>query len=81
MIATSERGASGKAILAKQDQGQMVTAEIFDNQLLAHQLEGELVLSMIEQFYTEEKTFSVTGDRYKLDYNTALTGVAAIGAD
>jgi hypothetical protein len=66
----SGSSASGKAILAKQDQGQMVTAELFDNTLLAHQLEGELVLSLVEQFYTEEKTFSVTGERYKLDYVT-----------
>lgn len=64
----SEGGASGRAILAKQDQGQMVTAEIFDNMLLAHQLEGELKLSLIEQFYTEPKVFAVTGERYKLDY-------------
>ncbi len=61
---------SGKAILAKADQGQMVTAEIFDNMLYAHQLEGEITLSLIEQFYTDEKTFSVTGDRHKLDYHT-----------
>lgn len=66
----SSGSASGKAIIAKQDQGQMVTAELFDNLLFAHQLEGELTLSLIEQFYTEEKTFSVTGDRYKLDYHT-----------
>lgn len=66
----SASGASGKAILAKQDQGQMVTAELFDNTLLAHQLEGELVLSLVEQFYTEEKTFSVTGERFALDYQT-----------
>ena len=61
---------SGKAIIAKQDQGAMVTAEIFDNMLFAHQLEGEITVSLIEQFYNEEKTFSVTGDRYKLDYHT-----------
>ena len=66
----SSNGQSGKAILAKQDQGQMVTAELFDNLLLAHQLEGELTLSLIEQFYTEEKTFSVTGERFALDYTT-----------
>ncbi|MBA3622871.1 MAG: hypothetical protein H0W48_00070 [Methylibium sp.] len=66
----SSAGASGKAILAKQDQGSMVTAEVFDNGLLSHQIEGELCLSLIEQFYDEEKTFSVTGDRYQLDYTT-----------
>jgi hypothetical protein len=66
----SATGASGKAILAKHDQGQMVTAELFDNQLWSHQLEGEITISLCEQFVTEEKTFSVTGERYKLDYFT-----------
>lgn len=66
----SGNGQSGKAIIAKQDQGQMVTAELFDNLLLAHQLEGELTLSLVEQFYTEEKTFSITGERFALDYTT-----------
>jgi hypothetical protein len=66
----SSNGQSGKAIIAKQDQGQMVTAELFDNLLLAHQLEGELTLSLVEQFYTEEKTFSITGERFALDYTT-----------
>lgn len=66
----SAGGASGKAIIAKHDQGQMVTAELFDNMLWSHQLEGETALALIEQWYTEEKTFSVTGERYKLDYYT-----------
>jgi hypothetical protein len=61
---------SGKAIIAKQEQGSMLTAEFFDNMLLAHQMEGELSLANIEQFYNDEKTFSVTGDRFKLDYTT-----------
>jgi hypothetical protein len=60
---------SGKAIIAKQDQGSMVTAEVFDNLLFAHQLEGELTLALIEQFYREPKVFSVTGDRYKQDWH------------
>ncbi len=66
----SSAGASGKAISAKQEQGSQVTAEVFDNMLYAHQLEGELEVALIEQWYTDEKTFSVTGDRYKLDYHT-----------
>src|SRR3546814_7917196 len=46
---------SGKAIMAKQDQGSVVTAEIFDNLLLARQLEGEIVLSLVEQYFTDPK--------------------------
>jgi len=61
---------SGKAIIAKQEQGGMMTAALFDNLLLAHQLEGDLTLSLIEQYNSEEKTFSITGERFKLDYYT-----------
>lgn len=59
---------SGRAVIAKQEQGSMVTTEIFDNQLFAHQLEGELVISLTEQYYTEPKVFSITGERFKVDY-------------
>jgi hypothetical protein len=41
---------SGKAILAKQDQGSLVTAELFDNLLLGRKMEGELTLSTAEQY-------------------------------
>lgn len=61
---------SGKARAIKAEQQSVSTAEVFDNQLLTHQLEGEITLALIEQFYTDEKTFSVTGSRYKLDYYT-----------
>lgn len=61
---------SGKARAIKEQQQGVITSEIFDNQLQAHQIEGELSLSLIEQWYTDEKTFSVTGERFKLDYFT-----------
>lgn len=59
---------SGRAVIAKQEQGSMVTTEIFDNQLMGHQLEGEICISLIEQYYTDHKIFSITGERYKIDY-------------
>lgn len=61
---------AARGIIAKQEQGGMLTAEPFDNMLMSHQTEGELCVALIEQFYTDEKTFSVTGERYKLDYHT-----------
>ncbi len=61
---------SGKARAIKEQQQGVITSEIFDNQLQAHQVEGELTLSLIEQWYDAEKTFSVTGERFKLDYFT-----------
>lgn len=61
---------SGKAILAKQDQGGLVTAEVFDNLLLARQMEGEIELSLAEQYYTAPMTFATPGDRNKHEYHT-----------
>lgn len=74
-VTDEQRGArsnviAAKGIIAKQENGALLTAEPFDNMLLAEQLEGELILSLIEQFYTEEKTFSVTGERFKQDWYT-----------
>ncbi len=59
---------SGKAINLKQEQGSTVTAEIFDNLLLARQLEGEITLSLVEQYMGDPKIFSITGDRGKYEY-------------
>lgn len=54
---------SGKAIIARQDQGTVVTSELYDNLRWAVQWAGEIELSLIEQFYTEEKIIRLVGDR------------------
>ena len=59
---------SGKAITARQDQGFTNTAEIYDNSLLGFQLEGEILLSLAEQFCTTEKVIGVTGDAGALEF-------------
>lgn len=59
---------SGKAILARQNQGTVITVTLFDNLRLATQLSGEIILSLVEQFYTEEKTFRLTGKRGEQDF-------------
>lgn len=59
---------SGVALKAKADQGSTVTAQPFDNLRLARQLEGEIKLSLIEQYYTEPKEFRITGERNKHDF-------------
>lgn len=56
---------SGKAVIAKADQGGMLTAELFDNQLFARQLEGEMVLSLAEQFMITPRTIRVPGERWE----------------
>lgn len=54
---------SGKAIIARQEQGGVVTTEIFDNLRYAVQIAGEMELSLIEQYYTDEKVVRIVGDR------------------
>jgi hypothetical protein len=61
---------SGKAVLAKQDQGSLLTAELFDNLLFARQMEGEMVLSLSEQFITEKMTIHSQGDKNGYEYST-----------
>lgn len=54
---------SGIAITARQEQGTIVTTAPFDNLRLSAQIIGEMELSNIEQFYTDEKTVRITGER------------------
>lgn len=53
---------SGKAVLAKQEQGSLLTMELFDNLLFARQMEGEMALSLSEQFITQPMTVRTSGD-------------------
>lgn len=59
---------SGKAIMARQNQGSVVTTTLFDNLRLALQLSGELQLSNVEQFYSWEKKIRVTNERGKAEF-------------
>ena len=54
---------SGKAILARQNQGTVTTAAIFDNKRLFVQITGEIMLSLIEQFYDYKKVIRLTGNK------------------
>lgn len=56
---------SGIAIARRQEQGALTTASIFDNLLFAKRKQGEKQLSLIEQFYTDEKRFRITNQRGK----------------
>lgn len=60
--------ASGKAIEAKQDQGMTVTNRLFDNHKQAFQTLGEILISLIEQFYSDEKQIRVTGHKGKPEW-------------
>ncbi|WP_225784672.1 hypothetical protein [Xenophilus sp. Marseille-Q4582] len=62
------RAQSGKAIIAKQDQGSLTTGELFDNLLLAIRQTGRLRLSHIEQFWTEEKAIRIAGENKPIEW-------------
>jgi hypothetical protein len=59
---------SGVAIQTREKQAHVTTAELFDNYRYAFQVSGEIQLSLIEQFYTEEKIFRITGDKGLPDF-------------
>lgn len=58
---------SGKAVLAKQEQGSLLTAELFDNLLLARQIEGDITLSVAEQHVRAPMTLRVAGDGNRME--------------
>ncbi len=59
---------SGEAIKARQMQGSVATTEPFDNHRLTTQIQGEKLLSLVEQFYTEEKVIRLTGTRGQTEW-------------
>lgn len=54
---------SGKAIMALQDQGDLTTNVFFENHRYGCKKHGEKMLSLVEQFMSDEKTFRVTDAR------------------
>lgn len=54
---------SGRAILARQNQGTTVTAPLFDNYRRGIQLAGEQTLSLVEQYYNQQRVLRLTDER------------------
>lgn len=59
---------SGKAILAKQQQGAVATSELFDNYRHFIQVTGKKILSLIEQFMTMPRQLRIMGPKGKIDW-------------
>lgn len=66
---------SGRAITARQEQGSMTTAGIFDNLRFAVQIHGEKELSLIEQYFSDQKQFRITNMRGTPEYITINDGL------
>lgn len=73
-LGRSTNATSGRAITARQEQGSMATAGIFDNLRFAVQVQGEKQLSLIEQYFSEEKEFRITNMRGTPEYITINDG-------
>lgn len=66
---------SGKAIIARQDQGSLATASIFDNLRFARQVHGSKQLSLTEQYMTEQKQFRITNMRGNPEFISVNDGL------
>lgn len=71
----STNATSGRAIQARQDQGSLATSGYFDNLRFARQQQGEKALSLIEQFFTEQKQFRITNMRGTPQYISVNDGL------
>lgn len=59
---------SGVAIQARQEQGSMSTSKLFDNLRFAVQCQGEKQLSLVEQYFTDQKQFRITNQRMSAEF-------------
>lgn len=66
---------AGIAIQRRQEQAGMATAGIFDNLRFATQCHGEKQLSLLEQYFTEEKSFRITNMRGSPEFITVNDGL------
>jgi hypothetical protein len=62
------RDLSGVAIGKLQNQGQVTQGVYFDNLYYSCQHEGEIRLSLIEQFFDQHKEYRITGDEQKDEF-------------
>lgn len=67
-LGRQSNASSGIALQERKDSGSVVTTAPFDNLRFAVQLEGELEISNIEQFYTEQKTIRILGERGSVQF-------------
>jgi hypothetical protein len=75
LLGRSTNAVSGVAVQKRQDQGSVATNKLFDNLRFAVQQHGEITLSLIEQFVTEEKQFRITNERGTPQYITLNDGL------
>lgn len=75
LMGRTTNATSGVAVQARQEQGAMSTSKLFDNLRFAVQVQGEKQLSLVEQYFTEQKQFRITNSRGTPDYITVNDGM------
>ena len=59
---------SGKAIEARQEQGNIVNSKLFYNLKESTQMLGEMLLSLVEQYYTDAKSIRITNEKNQVEF-------------
>lgn len=75
LLGRTTNAVSGVAVEKRQEQGSLATSKLFDNLRLAVQLHGEIELSLMEQYVTEEKQFRITNQRGTPEFITMNDGL------
>ena len=68
LLGRTTNAVSGIAVQKRQEQGSLATNKPFDNLRLAAQMQGELQLSLLEQFCDQKKSFRITNERGTPDF-------------
>jgi len=68
LLGRKTNAVSGKAIEARQAQGSVTTAEIFDNLRYAKHLHGQKLISLCEQYMSEPRVIRLTGAKGQLEW-------------
>lgn len=75
LLGRTTNAVSGIAVQRRQEQGSLATNKPFDNLRLAVQMQGELQLSLIEQFMTAQKEFRITNQRGSPEFRSVNDGL------
>lgn len=75
LLGRRTNASSGIAIQARQDQGSLATSKFFDNLRFGNQVQGEKQLSLMEQYFTDQKQFRITNSRGTPEYITINDGM------
>lgn len=68
MMGRKTNAVSGVAIQSRQNEGLALTMQLFDNARFSVQLTGEILMSLIDQFYTARKVVRIVGPQGETDF-------------